>query len=288
MIPPTNFLVALGAVASIHSPVVLARPSAGCGKEPTLNTYVYTTTINSKERQYYVRLPEDYNKNHPYRLIFTYHQYGSSMQSIVEGEDLDAPMGGALPFFGLPPLANETAIFIVPDGLDHRWANTDGEDVAFFDKMVSITGDALCIDEELRFSTGFSFGGAMSFAIACARPDVVRAIAVLSGAQLAGCEGGTQPVPYYGQHGTADAMLPISSGRELRDKFVELNGCTPVTREPQPDGDQSVMTKYEGCREGFPVTWVVHSGGHSPSVTDGGSEVPFAPHNTWDFFAQFS
>ena len=288
MLRSTKFLVGLSLITLAYSPVVHAGPSPGCGADPTISTQTYTVTINSRERRYYVRLPEDYDKNHPYRLIFTYHQFGSSMQSIVEGEDLDAPLGGALPFFGLPPLANETAIFVVPDGLNRRWANTGGEDLAFFDNMVSTIGNAICVDEDLRFSTGFSFGGAMSFAIACARPDVIRAIAVLSGAQLAGCDGGTQPVPYYGQHGTADNMLPIALGRQLRDKFLELNGCTPVTPEPQPDGDQSVMTKYEGCKEGYPVTWVVHSGSHSPSVMDGGSDVPFAPQNTWDFFTQFT
>ncbi|PKS08556.1 hypothetical protein jhhlp_004942 [Lomentospora prolificans] len=292
MSPSMKSLVAFGFRLAFlaHVPATIAKPSAGCGKEPTLSTGIYNVTSNGKERQYYVRPPESYNKDHPYRLIFTYHQFGSSMQSIVDGEDLNAPLGGALPFFGLPPLANETAIFVVPDGLYRRWANTDGEDVTFFDEMIATVGDGLCVDENLRFSTGFSFGGSMSFAIACARPDVVRAIAVLSGAQLSGCEDDGKPlqVPYYGQHGTADAMLPIASGRQLRDRFVKLNGCTPLSEEPQPNGDESVMTQYEGCMEGYPVTWVVHGGGHSPSVMDGDSDVPFAPQNTWEFFTQFT
>lgn len=291
MLPSTKFHTALGIACLAYGTGGLASSSSGCGKSSTLDTQIYSATINGKERQYYVRLPEDYDKDRPYRLIFTYHQFGSSMQSIVAGEDLDAPLGGALPFFGLPPLANETAIFIVPDGLDRRWANTGGEDIEFFDHMVSTVGDALCVDENLRFSTGFSFGGAISFAIACARPDVIRAIAVLSGAQLSGCDADEEKplqVPYYGQHGTADTMLPIASGRELRDRFVELNGCTPVSPEPEPNGDRSVVTHYEGCKEGYPVTWVVHIGGHSPSVKDGGSDIPFAPQNSWDFFAQFT
>jgi poly(3-hydroxybutyrate) depolymerase len=285
----SSLLVHIGVslLALLDGSGTLAARSPGCGKDPTLSTKIYKTTINSKQRQYYVRVPENYDKNRSYRLIFTFHQFGSTMSTIVAGEDLNAPLGGALPIFGLPPLANETAIFVVPDGLNKRWSNAGGEDVLFFDDMVSAVAAGLCVDDQQHYATGFSFGGAMSFALACARAQVVRAVAVLSGAELAGCAGGTTPVPYYGQHGTADAMLPIASGRQLRDKFVGLNGCNPLPSEPMPNGDKSVLIKYKGCKEGYPVTWVIHSGGHSPSVMDGGQSVPFAPQNTWDFFSQF-
>jgi poly(3-hydroxybutyrate) depolymerase len=287
MLSSSLFYVGVGLLALLGRSGALAALSPSCGKDPSLRTGIYTTTVNNRLRQYYVRVPENYDINRQYRLIFTFHQFGSTMNSIVAGEDLKAPLGGALPIFGLPPVANETAIFVVPDGLNKRWSNAGGEDVLFFDDMVKAVGAGLCVDESQRYATGFSFGGAMSFALACARPQVIRAIAVLSGAQLAGCEGGATPVPYYGQHGTADAMLPIASGRQLRDKFVNLNRCEPLASEPVPNGDNSVLTTYKGCKEGYPVTWVVHSGGHSPSVIDGGQSVPFAPQNTWDFFSQF-
>jgi poly(3-hydroxybutyrate) depolymerase len=264
---------------------VTAQASAGCGKAATIRTQTYTTTVNGKQRQYHVRLPDNYTPDRPYRLIFTYHQLGGSMQKIVNGEDPNR--GGALPFYGLPPLSNNSAVFVVPEGLNNGWGNAGGEDLAFFDQMVQAVEAGLCIDTRLRFSTGFSYGGAMSFAIACARPKVIRAVAVLSGAQLSGCQGGKDPVAYYAQHGVADSVLPVASGRQLRDQFVRNNGCTAVT-EPQPNGAQSVMTKYKGCKEGYPITWVVHKGDHNPSEKDGNSNTPFAPKNTWEFFSQFS
>ena len=39
-----------------------------------------------------------------------------------------------------------------------------------------------------------------------------RAVAVLSGANLSGCNGGTQPVAYFGIHGIHDSVLNISNG----------------------------------------------------------------------------
>ena len=126
------------------------------------------------------------------------------------------------------------------------------------------------------------------FAQFLARPKVIRAVAVLSGGLLSGCSGGNDPVAYYGQHGTGDSVLNVSGGRSMRDKFVKNNGCTAASPEPQPNGATSVKTVYKGCKEGFPVTWVIHRGDHNPSQTDSGSSTPFAPRNTWEFFSQFT
>ncbi|KJR83657.1 fungal cellulose binding protein domain protein [Sporothrix schenckii 1099-18] len=264
----------------------LADKSAGCGKDPTMTNKQYTMTVNGKQREYIMKLPDHYDKNRPYRLIFTWHPRGGSATKIVQGEDIHH--GGALPYYGLPPLANNSAIFVVPNGLNNGWANSGGEDLTFFDQMVKAVEADLCVDTTLRFSTGFSYGAAMSYAIACARPQVVRAVAILSGAQLSGCSGGTDPVPYYGQHGTSDSVLQTSMGRSLRDHFVKNNGCTPVSPEPMPNNGKSVKTVYQGCKQGYPVTWVIHKGDHNPSETDPGSSTPFAPGNTWEFFSQFT
>lgn len=268
------------------STVVMADKSAGCGKDPTISSKSYTMTVNGKQRQYIMKLPDKYDKDRPYRLIFTWHPRGGSATKIVQGEDINH--GGALPYYGLPPLANNSAIFVVPNGLNNGWANSGGEDVTFFDQMAKVVEADLCVDTKLRFSTGFSYGAAMSYALACARPQVIRAVAVISGGLLSGCSGGTDPVAYYGQHGTSDSVLNVSGGRSLRDRFVKNNGCTPVSPEPMPNGGKSVKTEYKGCKEGYPVTWVIHKGDHNPSEVDSGSSTPFAPHNTWEFFSQFT
>jgi poly(3-hydroxybutyrate) depolymerase len=279
------FTVALLVLSTLLG-TVMAEKSAGCGKAPTISSKSYTMTVNGKQRQYIMKLPDRYDKDRPYRLIFTWHQLGGSAQKIVNGEDPNK--GGALAYYGLPPLSNNSAIFVVPQGLNNGWGNQGGEDITFFDQMVKTIEDDLCVDTNLRFSTGFSYGGAMSYAVACARPKVIRAVAVLSGGVLSGCSGGNDPVAYYGQHGTADSVLNVSGGRSMRDKFVKNNGCTAVSPEPQPNGAQSVKTVYKGCKEGYPVTWVIHKGDHNPSQTDNGSSTPFAPKNSWEFFSQFT
>ena len=267
-------------------PTVFGTNSAGCGKTKTLTSKQYSMQVNGKNRNYFLNIPDNYNSNNPYRLIFTWHQLGGSAQKIVNGEDPNK--GGVLPFYGLKALANNSAIFVVPDGLNQGWANQGGEDVTFFDQLAKLVEADLCINTDLRFSTGFSYGGAMSYSLACSRPEMIRAVAVISGATLSGCSGGTKPVAYYGQHGTSDSVLNVSQGRALRDKFVANNGCTKLSSEPQPNGSNSVKTVYTGCKSGYPLTWVIHNGDHNPSQTDSGSKTPFAPANSWAFFTQFT
>ncbi|KAI8626686.1 carbohydrate esterase family 1 protein [Xylariaceae sp. FL1651] len=282
----TNFFIAAACIALASLQGVLGAASAGCGKSPTIRSQTYTMTVNGKQRNYIMKVPNNYDNSHPYRLIFTWHPLGGSAQKIVNGEDINH--GGALPYYGLEAIANNSAIFVVPDGLNAGWANQGGEDLTFFDQMVKTVENDLCVDTNLRFSTGFSYGGAMSYALACDRSSMIRAVAVLSGGVLSGCSKGTDPVAYYGQHGTSDSVLNVSGGRQMRDRFVKNNGCQPLSSEPQPNGSQSVKTKYTGCKAGYPVTWVIHNGDHNPSQVNGGQSVPFAPANTWEFFTQFS
>jgi predicted esterase len=116
----------------------------------------------------------------PYKLIFTIHTLGGSAEQITNGGM------GPPAYYGLPPLSNNTAIFISPNGQlagsvggFTGWGNTGGEDVDFIDAIIETVEKELCIDQEKRFSTGFSYGGAMSFALACALPDKFKAVGIM-------------------------------------------------------------------------------------------------------------
>ncbi|EPS46002.1 hypothetical protein H072_34 [Dactylellina haptotyla CBS 200.50] len=251
--------------------------SPGCGKAATLTSGTKSMTVNGKTRQYILRVPNNYNPNTPYKLIFGYHWLGGSMQDVVNGG-----------YYGLQSLAGETAIFVAPNGISNGWANSGGEDVTFFDQMLQTVESGLCVNQKRRFSAGWSYGGAMSFSLACSRASILRAVAVLSGAQLSGCSGGNDPMPYLGIHGTHDSVLDISLGRTLRDKFVKNNGCTAQSPpEPGVNSGIHIKTQYSGCRAGYPVTWIAHDGDHTPSPTDRGSSSSWAPAEIWSFFNQF-
>lgn len=270
--------------------VQATKPSPGCGTTPKLvtansTTNPLTTTINNKSRQYLVKLPQNYNPNHPYRLIFTLHALGGTAAQVVAGT------GGYLPWYGLPSLVNDTidAIYVAPNGLNNGWGNQGGEDISFISAIVKTLNDDLCIDENLRFSTGFSYGGAMSFSIACSLAKDFRAVAALSGNfQISGCTGGNDPIAYYGQHGISDQVLPISGARTMVERFVKNNGCTGQTpAEPVAGSGTHVKTSYQGCKAGYPVVFVAFDGQHTPQPKDAGKNDTFSHVETWEFFKQF-
>ena len=282
-------IVALGSGATASA--TGARPlaaTAGCGKAPTLTSGSHTIQSGGQNRSYIIRVPANYDNNHPYRLVFGFHWYGGTANNVDSG----GSDGYNWSYYGLRRLAdsaNNGTIFVAPQGNNNGWANPGGQDVTFVDDMIRQIEAGLCVDTTQLYAAGFSYGGAMSYALACARPTVFRAVAVYSGASLSGCGGGTQPVAYLGVHGIRDNP---AGGRALRDTFVRNNGCTPQNApEPAQGSLTHIVTAYSGCRAGYPVVWAAFDGGHDPGPIDGcacGGWRSWTPGVVWNFFSQFA
>ena len=148
------------------------KPSAGCGKTPTLlkstpppNAKISYNKITSAglSRQYILWYPDNYDKNRPYRLILNYHWYtGSASQVFDCNTESIKCYTTQTPFFGHLNLAENSTIFVAPDGIDAGWANTNGRDTTLTDDILKQVEEDLCIDTTRVFAQGFSYGGAMS------------------------------------------------------------------------------------------------------------------------------
>ncbi len=263
------------------------RQSAGCGRAPTLTSGERTIQAGGQNRSYILRIPDNYDNSRPHRLVFAYHWRGGTMQDVDGG----GSSGAAWSYYGLREQAGDSTIFVAPQGIGNGWPNSGGQDLTFTDEMLALIKDDLCVDTRQIFALGFSYGGGMSYALACARPDVFRAVAVYSGGVLSGCEGGEEPVAYMGIHGLSDGTLDISGGRSMRDTFVANNECTPQDPpEPSPGSLTYTCTAYQGCAEGYPVEWCAFDGGHTPGMVDGGGDDgarTWTKAEVWRFFTQF-
>jgi poly(3-hydroxybutyrate) depolymerase len=271
--------LALG-VATLAGSTSAAAATTGCGKTPTLTSGTRSIQSGGQNRTYILRIPEGYDRNHPYQLIFAFHWLNGTANNVATGG-----------YYGLQQLSNNSAILVAPQGIDNGWANTGGRDLTLVDDLTGLIEGDLCVDTSQLFALGWSYGGAMSYAVACARPTVFRAVAVLSGANLSGCSGGTQPVAYFGIHGIHDSVLNISLGRSLRDTFVRNNGCTAQNPpEPAQGSLTHITTAYAGCRAGYPVQWAAFDGDHTPEPVDGSTTTSGARTWTggeiWKFFSQ--
>jgi poly(3-hydroxybutyrate) depolymerase len=279
-----------GSAASASGATTPLATTAGCGRAPGLASGSHTIQSSGRNRSYILRLPDDYDNNHAYRLVFGFHWNGGTANDVDSGGSSGYPWS----YYGIRALSDNSTIFVAPQGLGNGWANSGGQDLTFVDDMVRQLESSLCIDTAQLFSMGFSYGGGMSYAIACARASVFRGVAVYSGGQLSGCTGGTQPIAYLGLHGIRDNVLPISMGRSLRDTFVRANGCTSQNPpEPAQGSLTHTVTNYSGCRAGYPVAWAAFDSGHTPGPVDGTADT-MAPGErswtrpvVWAFFSQF-
>jgi polyhydroxybutyrate depolymerase len=206
--------------------------------------------VNGAPRTYYVYLPSGYSAAQQYPLVFQFHPMGGTAEQAIN----------------MPSIRSSfTAIYVTPQGLTSNgstgWPNTNGQDIAFTKAMLSTLEANYCVDKARVFSTGFSYGGMMSFAIGCEMSDVFRAIAPMSGALYSdfNCRGTGPAIAMWGSHGLSDSVVPIADGRSARDRILQQNHCgaTTIAVDPSP------CVSYQGCDAGYPATWCEFTGDHS-------------------------
>ena len=215
---------------------------------------------------YIIDVPTNYNPNNAYKLIFGFHPLGGKAEDIA----------GSDGYYKLKPLANDTAIFVAPNGIDNGWANYGDRDLKFTRAMVDLFNGQFCIDTSRIFSVGWSFGGMMSFTLGCQASDLFRAIAPMSGALLVDCPAEGKPrVAAWISHGIYDDFVKYADGQKARDAIVARNHCSNNTVPTDPDP----CVSYQGCDAGYPITWCAFAGGHGTP--------DFFPGAIWKFFSQF-
>lgn len=252
--------------SSVSSSSSSRAGSTGCGAPAKLTNGRRTINVNGLNREYVLDIPSNYNQNNPYKLVFGWHWRGGSANDVV-GQG----------YYGMKSLSNNSAIFVAPDraaGTD-GWTNANGRDIAFLQSMLTQLKSSLCIDESRIFSTGWSYGGMMSFAVGRELPTTFRAIAPVSGAFLTPHVDSGSATAAWIAHGNNDTVVSHSSGVQARDAYLRANGCSNTTVPVQP----SPCVEYQNCAAGKPVVWCSFNGGHTqPSFYSSGA---------WNFFNRF-
>jgi poly(3-hydroxybutyrate) depolymerase len=257
--------------------------SEGCGSPAAAeNGNGQSINVGGSNRTYNLRIPDDYDMNHPYRLMISYHWMGGTANNVSPN------------YYDLWNLSEGSTIFVAPQGNNNAWSNPGGEDVEFSRALIEQLESQLCIDKSRIFCEGFSMGGSMSYAMASAMPETIRAVAVHSGGSMSGTTRGHDgPVAYFMTHGTQDSVCtyPGYGVPQLQD-FAGVNGCTQPDPSlsanafeaalPEPNSSAGACVSFEGCQEGYPVRACLFVGDHTASP--GGNWVP---GETWDFISQF-
>jgi polyhydroxybutyrate depolymerase len=206
------------------------------------------------------------------------------------------------------------AVVIYPEALGdpRRWnAGWDApsgaglsDDLGFFSALIDMAVAELGVDRKRVFAAGFSDGASMVYRLGCERPDLVAAVAPVSGGMSPGvaraCAHGG-PVSIIGMHGTEDPIAPLE--QPIHDgiaAWATRDGCPSVpssSRLPDldpHDGTQTRVHLFGPCGAGTSVVfYTIEGGGHA---WPGGASVwgfrrrGNTPHDfdagvaIWDFF----
>ena len=266
-------------------------PSSGYGKElGDFKSGTYTITSADLERKYTIDIPEDYDKNKTYRLIFAMHMMGGNMQTMVDQN-----------FYGLKTYAEKDGvdvIFVAPEGYTDRspWRGRDNKDHIFFADMLELFKDKLSIDTSRVFSCGFSFGAMFTYSLSLAFQDDLRAVACYAPANwnIYLPENTGKPLAFYSVTGTEDGLCKFVNSDELKQggkycvlTHLENNGLTELPEVPVATTPTHITTEFEGLPEEYPVLFGSFVGGHTENVKDPGSDVNWVAKETWDFFMRF-
>ena len=237
--------------------------SAQAGKSITL-----TLPFNGTERSYILHIPSGYMSTTKYPLMISYHGEGGSGLGQQQKTGFDR-------------VADENGFFVAyPSAAQGDWQLTgSGSDIQFSKALIAAIENSYSIDPSRIYVSGFSAGGGMAMAVACAATDTIAGMAYASntlGARKVEQCPPSQPIAVVGFSGTKDVGSEADtrnnySYQQTAEFWATQNGCsgTPAVSH-FPDtlttGVKVTDTKqvWSGCKGGVTVTlYTVEGGGHA-------------------------
>ena len=271
--------------------------SAGCGKALGTISKSGTYTISSAGGRgtYIISLPNNYNKDNPYQLVFGNHCMGGTAARVAATDNGDDLSG----FYSIKTMAdkdNVPGIYVALQG------NSDGtwnlpNDATFWNDVLTLVETNLCVDTTRVFVTGFSFGAMFSYVLSNTYPERIRAVATYAPANYNMTQPTNRhiPIAYYQTTGTTDGTCPWvnndaqkTGGKYCLLQHMQDNGCTSTASDIKlATGSTHVTNDFKGCKDGYPVKFSSFVAGHQAIYTDAGTTGSFIEKEAWAFFKQF-
>lgn len=262
--------------------------SIGCGKSLSdLTSGTWEISSAGLNRKYIISIPDNYDPNKPYKLLFGIHCMGASAEAVRNDK-----------FYRMKDFDTEkNFIWIAPQGYTDSWPwrTGDNKDHTFFDDMLKIFKEKLCIDTTRIFACGFSFGAMESYSLSLNHQNVFRAIATYAPANynIYLPQNTHGKIAYLQTHGLSDGTCPWDrngqGGKYCVITHAQDNGCSNPTNVPtiQQGASGHYCYEFQGCSEGYPVRICTFNDGHTDVHKDPNQWNSWIPKETWDFFNRF-
>jgi hypothetical protein len=276
--------------------------TAGCGMAPDYLTGTYKEyhlsisgpdkdaggQLKVRDRVYFVRLPKPYDPARAYPVVYI----GPGCGGTTAGDVLrfytaqmeDAILVAMMPLVEFGQCFDETM---------------NSVEYPFFDALHKKIESSYCVDPAHQFYSGFSTGARLGYMLDCVFPDVLRAVAVIQGAQppLPQCK--TNHVGLFIVADTMEVGNPYMQNVVAAQRVYGQNMCTGTFMGPMPPTgcgtacmtyDTGAMAaapptttcvKYKDCPADGPIVFCTTVGqGHKTFE-------PWSVQAFWNFFKTF-
>lgn len=245
--------------------------------EQTCNGFNFPTgdvsrsvTIDGVTRNYTVHVPASYDNATLTPLVIDFHAMGMTAEWQRNTS-------------GFSQLSDQEGFVVAwPQGLDNTWnigpccGTRDADDFSFVAALIRDLSSEACVDQRRIYATGYSFGGAMAYYMACNHAEMMAAVAVssvdLMETSEVGCDP-SRPVSTIAFRGTEDSVIPYEGGAasppgqpDIEHRFqgargtfqtwAELNACQGEPSTPDAEG----CSTYASCAENTEVTLCTSEG----------------------------
>jgi len=235
---------------------------SGCGAS-TISSGTFNFTFDNVQYGYVVHLSPSYSGSKPAPLVLNWHS------TTHDGTFEES-------YTNMDPVADANGwVLVYPSSPDQTWnagscctstaAGMSRDDVGFAVALVHQMQSEACIDPKRIYTTGFSAGAFMSYALGCEHADLFAAIAPVGGkVGVPTCQP-SRSVPVMAFHGTADPILSytadaLPSVPDTVKAWATRDSCTVGPDQTYQMGTVTCQT-WSSCSAGATVTLCSAEGG---------------------------
>ncbi|WP_421782390.1 alpha/beta hydrolase family esterase [Kiloniella litopenaei] len=237
-------------------PVIKPAGSA-TGPAPE-NTCMHGTGCKLDGRSYQVKVPPDWDKKSPLPVLMHFHGWGRTGKNVVNN----------------PRITQATDkhgfLLVAPDGLGKSWDFWDktSRDTPFAKAILADLKTKWPLDENRIYLSGFSYGSAMAWRLACESDQDFAGLLAIAGTlwqqEDIQCQGG--PIKVTHVHGLKDNVMSLPKGKDNNPlKGIELWRRTNQCQiEPDTVEKINIFTchHWTGCTSGKETSICLHNYGH--------------------------
>ena len=178
------------------------------------------------DRSYRVLAPEGWDGVEPLPVLVHFHGWGRTALNVVRNERITGPA------------AERRMLLVAPNGLGKSWSfwGNSLRDVEFLDAVVEDLATRAPIDRSRVILSGFSYGGAMVWRVACHRGGSYAGYLPIAGGLWSDhpndCDGGPARVIHV--HGLRDTVMrpPLGDTAATQDDMLLWRRANNCARAP--------------------------------------------------------